>query len=89
MKKRILLTVTKETYERLQKNVRAAGLPKNWFSSEIDKVITGLDIVVQQMIEAKQKGEQMTEQQVMETILRTSESVQKMKIRKIEIEDSE
>lgn len=88
-KKRVLLTVKRAPYERLQKNIKRAGLPNYFFARELDRVIEGLDLIVQQMIEAAEKGQMMTEEQIMESILRTSEKVQKMKIKKIEFEDPE
>ena len=89
MKKRVLLTVTKDPYERLQKNVRLAGFPKNWFSTELDKLVQGLDLVVNQIIESRKQGQILTEQQVIENVLRASEKANKMKIKKFEMEREE
>lgn len=89
MKKRVLLTVTKEPYERLQKNIKEVGLPNYWFGREIDKVIFGLNIVIDKILEARSMGRKMTDQQILDAILRTSESVQKMKIKSIEFEEPE
>lgn len=89
MKKRVMLTVTKDPYERLQKNVRLAGFPKNWFSTELDKLIQGLDLVVNQIIESRKQGQVLTEQQVIENVLRASEKANKMKIKKFEMEREE
>ena len=88
-KKRVLLTVTKDPYERLQKNVRLAGFPKNWFSTELDKLVQGLDLVVNQIIESRKQGQILTEQQVIENVLRASEKANKMKIKKFEMEREE
>ena len=89
MKKRVLLTVTKEPYERLQKNVRLAGFPKNWFSTELDKLVQGLDLIVNQIIEARKQGKILTEKQVIENVLRASEKANKMKIKNFEMEREE
>jgi len=89
MKKRVLLTVTKEPYERLQKNVRLAGFPKNWFSTELDKLVQGLDLVVNQIIESQKQGLILTEQQVIENVIRASEKANKMKIKNFEMEREE
>ena len=89
MKKRVLLTVTKEPYERLQKNVRLAGFPKNWFSTELDKLVQGLDMIVNNIIEARKEGRTLTEQQVLESVLRASERAHKIKIKKFKMESEE
>jgi hypothetical protein len=89
MKKRVMLTVTKDPYERLQKNVRLAGFPKNWFSTELDKLIQGLDLVVNQIIESRKQGQILTEKQVIENVIRASEKANKMKIKKFEMEREE
>ena len=89
MKKRVLLTVTKEPYERLQNNVRLAGFPKNWFSTELDKLVQGLDLIVNQIIEARKQGKILTEKQVIENVLRASEKANKMKIKNFEMEREE
>lgn len=86
-KKRVLLTVTKDPYERLQRNIRLAGFPRTWFSSELDRIVIGLDRIVEKVIEMKKQGETMTEEQAIESILRASEFAQGMKIKKIEFED--
>ena len=89
MKKRVMLTVTKDPYERLQKNVRLAGFPKNWFSTELDKLVQGLDIIVNNIIEARKEGRVLTEQQVIESVLRASERAHKIKIKKFKMESEE
>ena len=89
MKKRVMLTVTKDPYERLQKNVKLAGFPKNWFSTELDKLVQGLDLVVNQIIEARKQGQILTEKQVIENVLRASEKAHNMKIKKFKMEREE
>ena len=89
MKKRVMLTVTKDPYERLQKNVRLAGFPKNWFSTELDKLVQGLDLIVNNIIEARKEGRVLTEQQVIESVLRASERAHKIKIKKFKMESEE
>ena len=89
MKKRVMLTVTKDPYERLQKNVRLAGFPKNWFSTELDKLVQGLDMIVNNIIEARKEGRVLTEQQVIESVLRASERAHKIKIKKFKMESEE
>ena len=89
MKKRVMLTVTKDPYERLQKNVKLAGFPKNWFSTELDKLVQGLDLIVNNIIEARKEGRVLTEQQVIESVLRASERAHKIKIKKFKMESEE
>jgi len=86
-KKRVLLTISKEPYERLQQNIKLAGFPKNWFSKELDRIVIGLDRIIEQVIEMKKQRKTMTEEQAIEAILRASEFAQGMKIKKIEFED--
>jgi prenyltransferase beta subunit len=88
IKKRVLLSLTKEPYERLQANIKAAGLGKSYFAHELDKIIIVMDQVVVQLMEARKQNQEMKEKEVLQLIQKTANE-RGMKIKKIEIEDSE
>ena len=64
-KKRVLITVTAEPWERLQAKAKSAGLPQNWLSSEIDRFIPGLLAVVEQAEQDALDRREMTEAEAM------------------------
>jgi len=64
-KKRVLITVTAEPWERLQAKAKKAGLPQNWLSTEIDRFIPGLLAVVEQAEQDALDRREMTEAEAM------------------------
>lgn len=78
--KRVLITLPRDHYERLQKNARLAGFNRNWFSHEITKLVLALDQMVLEILEAQRKGEMMNEEQVLQNILNHAGKVPGLKI---------
>jgi len=64
-KKRVLITVTAEPWERLQAKAKSAGLPQNWLSTEIDRFVPGLLAVVEQAEKDALDRREMTEAEAM------------------------
>lgn len=62
-KKKINIAVGKQNWEELQALVKTLGWPKNWLSTEIDKLVGGLLIVAKQAQKDVEDRKQMTEEE--------------------------
>lgn len=61
MKKRKLLALEAEPYEKLQALVKELGWPKTWLSHEVDRLIAGLLAVAEQAKKDAEELKEMTE----------------------------
>lgn len=63
MKKKKLLALEAEPYERLMTLVKQLGWPKTWLAHEIDRLVAGLLLVAEQAIKDAEELKDMTEDQ--------------------------
>lgn len=61
MKKKKMLALEAEPYERLQALVKDLGWPKNWLAGQIDQVIAGLLLVAEQAKKDAENLQNLTE----------------------------
>lgn len=66
--KRVYVTVESEAYERLRINIRRAGLPIDFFSDELNRVIVAVDAVVQRILDQRDQGEELDEGKLRELL---------------------
>lgn len=83
LKKRVLVTLPRGPYERMQKNAIAAGLGRSWFSHELGNFVVNLDRLVLEVLELQKKGTTLTNAQVLQ---KTIDAAGKIPGLKIEIE---
>ncbi len=62
-KKRVLITVTAEPYERLRDLIVKAGLPKNYISYQLDLLVQGILPVAEQAYKDAMEKKEMTEEE--------------------------
>lgn len=60
-KKKKMLALEPEPYERLQSLVKELGWPKNWLAGQVDRLIAGLLIVAAQAKSDAENLQHMTE----------------------------
>lgn len=63
MKKKKMLALEKEPYEKLQALIKELGWGKNWLALQLDKTIAGLLIVAEMAKEDAKNRKQMTEEE--------------------------
>lgn len=81
MKKRIAITVEAEPYDKLQKNAKRAGFGAKWFGREIDKLVQGLNKIVTKVVEIKEQGFELTEEERNKKILEMAEETFGVKLK--------
>lgn len=84
MKKRISLTVEKEPYELFKKNSRLVGLGDKWFSQEIDKLVQGLNEIIQVVVDTAEQGKKLTEEERKKLIVKTAEDAFGVKLKDLQ-----
>lgn len=82
-KKRVMMTVEKEPYESLMANAKKAGLPKYWLGREMDKLIGGLNGIVEELARVKESGQKLSDEEMLRKIVETAEKAFGMKIKDI------
>lgn len=65
-RKRVMITLNAEPYERLRELTKALGWRDNWIGLELDKMVSGMLIVAEQAQRDAERKEQMTEAQARE-----------------------
>lgn len=63
-RKKKMLALKAEPYERLRALSKELGWPKNWLAHEIDRLIRGLLIVAEQAKKDAEELEELSEEQV-------------------------
>jgi len=65
MKKRYMLTLTQETVEKIQSDLKAIGLPKPAMSALVDDWLLAFSPTLSKMADRKRRGEQLTFEEVL------------------------
>lgn len=65
MQKRYYLTLTKENVEAIHSHLAALRLPKSTMSGLVDEWLQKFEPTLRRMVEKKQRGEQLTFEEVM------------------------
>ena len=73
MRKRVLITLEQEPYDRLMANCKKVGLKNYWFGRQINTLVASLDAIVLTILEAQEKGIAMTEEEGKKMIIDTAE----------------
>jgi hypothetical protein len=79
-KKRVMITVDEEPWERLRAHAKKAGLPLNWLSNEINAFIPGLLAVVELAEQDARDQREMSEMEAMARYGELMAKVMKVKI---------
>lgn len=82
-KKRVLMTLEKEPYEALQAKAKENGFHPAWFSREIDKMILGLNEIIDDLVTVRNQGKEKTDKECTKLIVATAEKVFGTKVTEI------